>query len=205
MQKEKNVLYFNTGSRYSSLEFGEALYRCLQNGLAEGRPLIFLCIGSDRATGDCLGPLLGYRLRSSCYGTFYTVYGTLQEPVHARNLQETIDKIYQLHIRPLVVAIDASLGKTSHIGYYTLGEGPLRPGAGVDKELPWVGDYNITGIVNMSGLLDQMLLQTTRLNTVMSLSEEIYDGIRHFIRKLNRSQCLTGSSQLTGSSCLTGQ
>ena len=57
----------------------------------------------------------------------------------------------------------------------------LKPGAGVDKELPCVGDYYITGIVNICGILDQMLLQTTRLHTVMSLSDQIYDGIAHFI------------------------
>ena len=123
----------------------------------------------------------------------YFVYGTLKEPVHAKNLKETIDKIYHIHENPLIVAIDASLGRSSHVGYYTLGEGPLRPGAGVDKQLPIVGDYYITGIVNISGLLDQMLLQTTRLHTVMSLSDQIYEGIRHFIYKLDRKKVLVGT------------
>lgn len=192
MQKEKKILYFNTNDRYASVEFGDSLYRLLRNEL-DDRPLIFLCIGSDRATGDCLGPLLGHRLYEICRNSPYFVYGTLKEPVHAKNLQETIDKIYQLHQNPLIIAIDASLGRSSHVGYYTLGEGPLRPGAGVDKQLPFVGDYYITGIVNISGLLDQMLLQTTRLHTVMSLSDQIFDGIRHFIYKLDRKKVLLGT------------
>ncbi len=187
MQREKNVLYFSVNDRYSSLEFGDSLYRLLQPELLK-RPLVFLCIGTDRATGDCLGPLLGHRLNESCYGSFYEVYGTLREPVHAKNLQETINKIYERHRNPLVVAVDASLGSSSHVGYYTLGEGPLKPGAGVDKALPSVGDFYITGIVNICGLLDQMLLQTTRLHTVMALSDQIYDGISHFIRKRYRSR-----------------
>lgn len=191
MQKEKKILYFNTNDRYSSIEFGDSLYQLLIKDLGE-RPLIFLCIGSDRATGDCLGPLLGHRLHQILRNSPYFVYGTLKEPVHAKNLQETIDKIYHLHENPLIIAIDASLGRSSHVGYYTLGEGPLRPGAGVDKQLPFVGDYYITGIVNISGLLDQMLLQTTRLHTVMSLSDQIFDGIRHFIYKLDRKKVLFG-------------
>ena len=113
--------------------------------------------------------------------------------MHAKNLQETIDKIYQVHANPLIIAIDASLGRSSHVGYYTLAEGPLRPGAGVDKQLPFVGDYYITGIVNISGLLDQMLLQTTRLHTVMSLSDQIFDGIRHFIYKMDHKKVLLGA------------
>ena len=192
MQKEKKILYFNTHDRYASIEFGDSLYQLLIKDLGE-RPLIFLCIGSDRATGDCLGPLLGHKLYQILRNSPYFVYGTLKEPVHAKNLQETIDKIYQLHENPLIIAIDASLGRSSHVGYYTLGEGPLRPGAGVDKQLPFVGDYYITGIVNISGLLDQMLLQTTRLHTVMSLSDQIFDGIRHFIYKLDRKKVLLGS------------
>ncbi len=192
MQKEKKILYFNTNDRYASIEFGDSLYQLLIKDLGE-RPLIFLCIGSDRATGDCLGPLLGHKLYQILRNSPYFVYGTLKEPVHAKNLQETIDKIYQLHENPLIIAIDASLGRSSHVGYYTLGEGPLRPGAGVDKQLPFVGDYYITGIVNISGLLDQMLLQTTRLHTVMSLSDQIFDGIRHFIYKLDRKKVLLGS------------
>ena len=192
MQKEKKILYFNTNDRYASIEFGDSLYQLLIKDLGE-RPLIFLCIGSDRATGDCLGPLLGHKLYQLLRNSPYFVYGTLKEPVHAKNLQETIDKIYQLHENPLIIAIDASLGRSSHVGYYTLGEGPLRPGAGVDKQLPFVGDYYITGIVNISGLLDQMLLQTTRLHTVMSLSDQIFDGIRHFIYKLDRKKVLLGS------------
>lgn len=190
MQKEKKILYFNINDKYSSLEFGDALYQLLQDELIDGRPLIFLCIGSDRATGDCLGPLLGYKLHEGLYGSCYTVYGTLKEPVHAKNLQETIEKIYRMHHNPLIIAIDASLGKSSHIGYYTLGEGPLKPGAGVDKELPFVGDFYITGIVNMAGLLDQMLLQTTRLHIVMTLTDQIYAGIRHFVRKMNQKKIL---------------
>ena len=192
MQKEKKILYFNTSDRYDSIEFGDSLYQLLCKEVVS-RPLVFLCIGSDRATGDCLGPLLGHRLDAVLRNSPYFVYGTLKEPVHAKNLKETIDKIYHIHENPLIVAIDASLGRSSHVGYYTLGEGPLRPGAGVDKQLPIVGDYYITGIVNISGLLDQMLLQTTRLHTVMSLSDQIYEGIRHFIYKLDRKKVLVGT------------
>ena len=65
-----------------------------------------------------------------------------------------------------------------------MGEGPLKPGAGVDKDLPYVGDLFVTGIVNLSGLFDQMLLQTTRLGIVMSLVDNIYHGIRHCMRQL---------------------
>lgn len=112
MQKEKKILYFNTSDRYASIEFGDSLYQLLCKEVVS-RPLVFLCIGSDRATGDCLGPLLGHRLDAVLRNSPYFVYGTLKEPVHAKNLKETIDKIYHIHENPLIVAIDASLGRSS--------------------------------------------------------------------------------------------
>ena len=92
--------------------------------------------------------------------------------------------INQKHENAFIIAIDASLGKSDHIGYITLGEGPLKPGAGVDKDLPEVGDLFITGIVNFSGMFDHMLLQTTRLNVVMSMADQICIAIRYCITNL---------------------
>lgn len=183
LEKDKKIFYFNSKEHRSILEFSNTLVNLLEINSYSTKTLIFLCIGSDRATGDCLGPLLGYKL-SILNSSDYLVYGTLENPVHAKNLKETVDKIYKDHKNPLVIAIDASLGRAAHVGYFTLGEGPLKPGAGVDKDLPYVGDLFVTGIVNLSGLFDQMLLQTTRLGVVMSLVDNIYHGIRHCMRQL---------------------
>ncbi len=172
------VYYYNAEDYASSLQFGQALSSLLRERLAPHQTLVFLCIGSDRATGDSLGPLIGYKLEQHPNQT-YVVYGTLEAPVHAKNLATVVEQIHSRHKNPYIIAIDASLGKQAHIGYYTLGIGSLKPGAGVGKELIAVGDIFITGIVNLSGLLDRMLLQTTRLHTVMSLADRIYLGIRY--------------------------
>ena len=42
---------------------------------------------------------------------------------------------------------------------------------------------SITGIVNISGNFEFMILQNTRLYTVMSLADCISSGIYHFILK----------------------
>lgn len=176
----KKVLYFNAKEKFAVHQFGISFRELLEENHKDGQQLIFLCIGSDRATGDCLGPILGDKLSQHSL-TNYKVYGTLEQPVHAKNLTDTIETIYKEHSDPFIVAIDSSLGRASHIGYVTLGKGSLKPGAGVEKELPSVGDLFITGIVNFSGIFDQMLLQTTRLHVVMSLANNIYSGIRRGI------------------------
>ncbi|MDD5900142.1 MAG: spore protease YyaC [Lachnospiraceae bacterium] len=183
------IHYYNAEDYASSVHFGQAFSTVLRDRFMPDQTLIFLCIGSDRATGDSLGPLIGHKLAQHPNRN-YMVYGTLEEPVHAKNLAAVVEKIHSRHKNPYIIAIDASLGKPTHIGYYTLGIGSLKPGAGVGKELIAVGDVFITGIVNLSGLLDRMLLQTTRLHTVMSLADRIYLGIRYGLN-LSAGHCLS--------------
>lgn len=180
------MYYFDSKTTTSSYEFGRVLFRLISEEKKYGQSLIFLCIGSDRATGDSLGPIIGYKLKQRHYGSF-TVYGTLDEPVHAKNLETVLKEIYQKFTSPYIIAIDASLGKASHVGFFTLGQGTLKPGAGVGKELPDVGNLFITGIVNLSGLFEHTLLQTTRLQVVMSLADHICSGIFYCLRKLEAS------------------
>lgn len=154
--------------------------RALQNKFSDielYRPLVFLCIGSDRATGDSLGPLVGQKLSEGLNSKKAVVYGTLCQTVHAGNLVNMLAEIHNRYKNPYIIAIDASLGIPEHIGYVTLGNGSLRPGIGVSHILPEAGDIHITGIVNHSSKNNHQTLQTTRLLTVMELASFIADGI----------------------------
>jgi putative sporulation protein YyaC len=183
-KSKSRIIYFNSIEQNSAYELGLALSTLIEKQVLYDKNIVFLCIGSDRATGDCLGPIIGYKLSKYINQTNFHIYGTLEKPVHAKNLKDTVTMIYQKHDDAFIIAIDASLGKSDHIGYITLGEGPLKPGAGVDKDLPAVGDLFITGIVNFSGLLDHMLLQTTRLNVVMSMADQICLAISYCLSHL---------------------
>lgn len=178
--EKPSIYYYDSHKKQDIFKFSQVLTQLIKEKLCKKKELVLLCIGSDRATGDCLGPIIGYKLSRLSYPGFY-VYGTLAEPVHAKNLGDTIKKISQNHPHAAIVAIDASLGTNRHIGYITLGEGSLCPGIGVEKELPAVGDIFITGIVNISGVLNNMVLQTTRLDIVMQLADFICLGIKYSI------------------------
>ncbi|SFS06471.1 spore protease YyaC [Anaeromicropila populeti] len=180
-KQEKEIHYYNAKDVSTIYDFCKTFTNMLQKKSTSMQEVVLLCIGSDRATGDCLGPIIGYKLSKVSHPNLF-VYGTLDKPVHAKNLNETISYIKEHHRNPVLIAIDASLGSTNHVGYITLGEGSLRPGIGVDKELPAVGDIFITGIVNISGMLNHMLLQTTRLDVVMKLADYICVGVRYAIR-----------------------
>lgn len=137
---------------------------------------VFLCIGTDRMTGDCLGPLVGYKL-SKHFADRNCILGTLEHPVHALNLDYALTKI-RLHFSdPFVIVIDASLGLPGRIGNVTLSSGALLPGEGMKKKLPPVGDLSITGIVNSCYGDASLLLQNTRLHLVNELADYIVAGL----------------------------
>ena len=172
--------YVNSRTATALFEFKYAFKNILREFLPskkEKREIIILCIGTDKATGDSLGPLIGYKLSRMPKMKNVRIYGTLKEPVHAVNLTETVNEIYDTYENPLIIAIDASLGKMEHIGYISVGKGSIKPGAGVKKDLGEVGDIFITGIVNLNGFLEISLLQSTRLSVVMDIADIITTGI----------------------------
>lgn len=137
--------------------------------------VLFLCIGTDRSTGDSLGPLIGYKLKEQQVRRIQ-IMGTLERPVHAMNLEQAIELVKTCYSDHVVVAVDASVGRQDHVGCVTIGKGALRPGLGVCKKLQAVGDIFITGIVGGYGNRDPLMLQSIRLSIVMRLADYICES-----------------------------
>ncbi|WP_337019434.1 spore protease YyaC [Oceanobacillus massiliensis] len=136
------------------------------------REYVILCIGTDRSTGDALGPLTGSFLQEEKTKHMH-IYGTLHHPVHAVNLHEAIEKINTTYRNPFIIAIDACLGRNASIGHIITENGPLKPGSALNKALPSIGDVNITGVVNISGFMEHSILQNTRLSIVVDMAKQI--------------------------------
>ena len=150
-----------------------ALGRVMSERGGNDRPVVFACIGTDRSTGDALGPLVGQWLVRSGYDR-QRVLGTLEDPLHALNLRQRLAAFHAVPQRPLIVAVDAALGAPDAVGLISLRNGGLRPGHGVGKMLPRVGDIAITATVNIAaGSHDAHVLQSTRLFIVQALARTI--------------------------------
>ncbi len=140
----------------------------------DGPPEGILCIGTDRSTGDALGPLVGSELTHRL--SSIPVWGSMERPIHAANLQNLLKQHPDLSQRR-ILAIDASLGKLNDVGTIVIGPGPLKPGAGVNKQLPPLGAYHLTGTVNVSGFMEYFVLQNTRLFMVMRMASFIAGAV----------------------------
>lgn len=134
--------------------------------------IVVLCIGTDRSTGDSLGPLTG-TLLANMHPRHIHVYGTLHEPVHAINLEDKVDEIYGTFHQPYIIAVDAALGKVDSVGNIFTYNDSLQPGSALNKNLPKVGDASITGVVNVGGMMEYAVLQSTRLAIVYDMAKEV--------------------------------
>lgn len=182
-----NSNYIDVNKPYAVFAFTKRLEEVLSKSLHDNHSeIIVLCVGTDRSTGDCLGPLVGHKLKYIRSGSVQ-VLGTLDEPVHAKNLKIVLDKIQADYERPFIISIDACLGKAENIGCISVGEGPIKPGAGVNKKLPEVGDIHIMGIVNIGGFMEYLILQNTRLSLVMRMADIISAGLYHILSKVSLS------------------
>lgn len=106
---------------------------------------LFLCIGSDRHILDCFGPLVGTMLSNDI--PELDLYGTLDKPLHAKNIIREIREIRKQCPDRIEVGIDASIGTASGIGLIKFKQGSLLPGKALFKNLPPIGHYSLIGIV----------------------------------------------------------
>ncbi len=149
---------------------------------------IFLCVGSDKIIGDSYGPLVGERLKEDFKNMYNNIkiYGTLEEPVSAVNLEKTVNEIYSKYQHPCIIAIDAALASDNKIGNIVVSNAKMQCGKSTNKRMRWIGDISIKGVVakdykipryNFSGLQNARLGEVIKLADITS--KGIYDVIKY--------------------------
>ncbi len=190
--REQDIYYFDSGEQRETGACAGMLRQMIREIMRQEdrKGVLLFCIGTDRSTGDSLGPLIGHKLKDlGLPGGRVQVVGTLDAPVHALNLEQALAKVRHCYPDYVIVAVDASVGQSEHVGCITLGRGALRPGLGVCKELQAVGDIFITGIVGGCGSYDPLMLQSVRLSVVMRMADYICDSVRQALFPETRSFC----------------
>jgi len=146
--------------------------------------VIFLCIGTDRSSGDAYGPLVGSRLKEA---GFPHVSGTLEEPCDAANLERII---HALPAELTVVALDACLGKPGSVGRFLPLRGPLTPAGSMKGTFAPIGDYSIAAVVNVYGPRPYQALQSASLRLVLQMVEQTAAAAREAFGRLAFSEPL---------------
>jgi len=138
--------------------------------------VVVVCIGTDAYIPDALGPLVGTMLTEM--GFSKPLYGTLDNPVHAKNLIMKLPAIRSSHPECLQLAIDASLGKKDEIGIIEVRKGGVYPGKALQKRLPQVGQLSIIGKVgSLQGNTRLGNVPTGRLNLIYQMAQVLAKGL----------------------------
>jgi putative sporulation protein YyaC len=176
-----NTVYYDSGESLVQWKLNDALYRLIiECGKADGG-ISIICIGTDRSTGDSYGPLTGHMLSKIAFCDF-ELFGTFKEPVHALTLSRTLERIDLAH--SLVIAVDASVGSPEFVGHIGMSKEPIKPGSGLGKNLPSVGDISITGIAAVGGSAPFLMLQNASLGLIYNMAEKTFFAIQAALYRL---------------------
>lgn len=141
---------------------------------------IFFMVGATSSTGDSLGPFVGWFLKRKGFNGL--VMGDLESPVHASNLDDKLQEASRMALakgkQPYIIAVDAAVGRPGRI---TVNEGPLRPGAGMGKNLPEVGAVHIMG----GTASFPFLIWFAGLDQTVAMAEAIADALLHFYHEVS--------------------
>lgn len=161
-----------------------ALLHGSRNTIGNSRyfPLV-INVGATSSTGDSVGPFVGWFLKRKGFAGEYL--GDLKEPVHATNLKEKVNEAWMRAMKrdkfPYIVAVDSAIGRPGRI---TVNEGALKPGAGLNKQLPNVGNLHV-----MAGISPfPFMLWFSDLEQTVSMAETIADGLIEFQRHWDLTQ-----------------
>lgn len=144
--------------------------------------IVFLCIGTDRITGDSFGPIVGYKLKQLFRNAKNVeVMGDLENIVCDINIENTIDDICRKYSNPFIVSIDSALScNRENIGKIIVGKGGVIIGSSMGRTKYIIGDMSIKGVIARdlhNSRQNFRLLQNIRLNSVMQMADIVANGI----------------------------
>lgn len=147
--------------------------------------IIFLCIGTQRLTGDAFGPLVGNRLTTLLRdANRLNVIGTLENTVSLCNINQVMENIRSTYANPFIIAIDAALSTPSNIGNILVTDGGMTLGSSLNRQGVIVGDMSIRGVVGRNcrnANQNLTILQNVPLSRVVNLAEIVSSGIYNTI------------------------
>jgi putative sporulation protein YyaC len=171
----KDILTDNLGLRvnYNDIDAIQTICEYLMKFI--NNKTLIMCIGTDKCIGDCLAPLVGTLLTKNSFP--HPVIGTLDNPVHAINIEAIIKRTLTEYPEHFIIAIDACIGFEEYIGDIQLKLSPVYPGKGVGKSLPHVGDISIVGVVDTFDNSDLFSIRNIRLSFIMNMAEIIANSL----------------------------
>lgn len=172
MQEQKSYSFFAN-------QFSDTICQLTKNKLYSN--IIFLCIGTDRVTGDSFGPLVGYKLKNVLsHIQKVDIIGDLDETVSNRNILDAIQYIQTNYKNPFIVSIDSALSIRRNVGDIIVSNQGIYLGTSIRDKKVYIGDMSIQGVVAKNTCVAQYnfkRLQNTNLGLIMKMADTVASGI----------------------------
>ena len=172
MQGQKSYSFFAN-------QFSDTICQLTKNKLYSN--IIFLCIGTDRVTGDSFGPLVGYKLKNILkHIQKIDIIGDLDETVSNENILDAIKYIQTNYKNPFIVSIDSALSTRKNVGDIIVSDRGIYLGTSIREKKIYIGDMSIQGVVAKNTCISQYnfkRLQNVNLGIVMKMADTVANGI----------------------------
>lgn len=143
--------------------------------------VLFLCVGTDRITGDSFGPIVGHKLNKLYQDVRnIEVIGTLDHVVCDSNIEQVQQSIQRNYQNPFIIAIDSALSTAENVGRIIVESRGIYLGSGLGKNRNCIGDMSIKGVVarNLGNpKYNLKLLQNISLGFILDMAELVTSGI----------------------------
>lgn len=170
-KKRKSAASEGINPRWTDADGLLGFFQNIANEVSHIEELVFVCIGTDRSTGDSFGPWVGTLIHER--GAPHVI-GTIHNPCDADHYEEMIRDIPNTR---KIVAIDACLGQRGRQGYFLIDEGPLHPARATGRNLASIGHYSIAGVVGPLSIKPYWSLQRASLYEVIGMARSVADAI----------------------------
>lgn len=115
----------------------------------KNKPVIFFCVGTDKWTVDCFGPITGTILKKK-YKLNNMIFGDLDKCINKDNYLTYYNLIRDKFPNHTIVIIDTALCDYQNIGIVRFGKGGIKVGSALNKDCrKSIGDYYITSNIDI--------------------------------------------------------
>lgn len=149
--------------------------------------IVILCIGTNKLIGDCVGPMVGEKLKERIYCKEVVIYGDMKETVNFKNAKQVIESILKRYEKPFIITIDSALGKENMIRKIAVSAGWIQIGNATGRCVCYYSHMNIKGIVDKYRRTPQEnveALERVNPQLVIELSNIVAKGIEKIIQEI---------------------
>ena len=142
-----------------------------------GKDLMFVGVGTTKAYLDSCGPKICSELKRNNL----TVFGTVEDQFHGTNIERKINVLNDIYKNKFKIAIDSCVSEAKEINSIILDNEGLKPGAGMNKIFPRVGDFSLK--IVMSDSADEIIKYTTTSNCEVNELKEVFNRVDRAVQK----------------------